>query len=143
MNDMETKENCCGNDHKWHNGWSVWRCIGVGILGAIGFVVFAFLFGAVIMWLRNCLVPNIFHLTTITFWQAVGLAVLARLIFGGFHHGMHHGRHMHGRHRHWRNSHNSKDCGCSGDRWHHYDEYWQEEGEKAFADYVKRKSENQ
>jgi hypothetical protein len=28
------------------------------------------------------------------------------------------------------------------DRWSHYDQFWNEEGEKAFSDYLKRKGEN-
>ena len=39
-------------------------------------------FGAVTMLLWNALMPVIFHLPEITFWQAVGLLILARLFFG-------------------------------------------------------------
>lgn len=38
----------------------------------------------VIMLLWNWLMPTLFHLTTITFWQAAGLFALSRLLFGGF-----------------------------------------------------------
>ncbi len=38
----------------------------------------------VIMVLWNLLVPDIFGLTTLTFWQALGLFVLTRLLFGRF-----------------------------------------------------------
>ncbi|MGH9679648.1 MAG: hypothetical protein ACRD4Y_06830 [Candidatus Acidiferrales bacterium] len=41
-------------------------------------------FGFVSMHLWNYLMPAIFGLRTITFWQAVGLLVLGRLLFGGF-----------------------------------------------------------
>jgi hypothetical protein len=41
-------------------------------------------FGAVVMLLWNALVPTIFGLAVINFWQALGLLVLARLFFGGF-----------------------------------------------------------
>ena len=44
------------------------------------------LFGYVTMLLWNALMPLIFSVTSITFWQAVGLLVLARLIFGGLGH---------------------------------------------------------
>ncbi|MDD2799228.1 MAG: hypothetical protein PHV20_11610 [Bacteroidales bacterium] len=40
---------------------------------------------ALVMFLWNWLVPSIFHLTAITFWQAAGLFALSRLLFGGFH----------------------------------------------------------
>ena len=43
------------------------------------------LFGYITMLLWNALLPAVFNFSTITFWQAVGLLVLARLLFGGFH----------------------------------------------------------
>jgi hypothetical protein len=119
--------------------------IGWIILGIIGFAAFAFLFGAVVMWLWNWLMPVIFHLGVITYWQAVGLAILGRLLIGGFHHGGHHrGRHNCGpwRHRHY--MHNFQNCRdhSYGEKWSLYDQFWTEEGEKAFEDYLKRKGEN-
>ncbi|GHU61764.1 hypothetical protein FACS1894123_01620 [Bacteroidia bacterium] len=41
-------------------------------------------FSAVVMLLWNALVPTIFGLTVINFWQSLGLLALARLLFGGF-----------------------------------------------------------
>lgn len=38
--------------------------------------------GAVVMWLWNALLPELFKLPVITFWQALGLLVLSRLLFG-------------------------------------------------------------
>ncbi|KAA6302531.1 MAG: hypothetical protein EZS26_001363 [Candidatus Ordinivivax streblomastigis] len=40
-------------------------------------------FSAVVMLLWNALVPCIFGLTDINFWQALGLLVLTHLFFGG------------------------------------------------------------
>ena len=42
------------------------------------------LFGAITMLLWNGLLPAIFSLPVINFWQALGLLLLARLLFGGF-----------------------------------------------------------
>lgn len=39
-------------------------------------------FGLVTMWLWNALLPQILHLPQISFWQAIGLLVLSRLLFG-------------------------------------------------------------
>ncbi|MDR1879441.1 MAG: hypothetical protein LBQ78_00725 [Tannerellaceae bacterium] len=39
-------------------------------------------FSAIVMVLWNLLVPDIFGLATVSFWQALGLLVLARLFFG-------------------------------------------------------------
>ena len=47
-------------------------------LGIIGFIAFGF----ITMYLWNWLMPAIFHLPEITFWQTIGLMVLSRLILG-------------------------------------------------------------
>lgn len=52
--------------------------------------------GFVTMWLWNWLMPAIFTLPVISFWQTVGLLVLSHLLLGGMrghHHGYHHGSH--------------------------------------------------
>jgi len=41
-------------------------------------------FGAVVMLLWNWLMPGIFGLSTVSFWQALGLLILFRILFGGF-----------------------------------------------------------
>jgi hypothetical protein len=41
--------------------------------------------GFVVMGLWNALMPQLFGLRAITFWQALGLLLLAKLLFGGFH----------------------------------------------------------
>jgi chromate transport protein ChrA len=38
----------------------------------------------VVMSLWNWLIPTVFGLHTITFWQALGLLVLSKILFGGF-----------------------------------------------------------
>ena len=51
----------------------------------IGFVTMAILaVGFVVMSLWNVLMPDIFGLPSITFFQAIGLLILSRLLFGGF-----------------------------------------------------------
>ncbi|HEV2479858.1 MAG TPA: hypothetical protein VGS79_09335 [Puia sp.] len=41
-------------------------------------------FSAIVLLLWNTLMPEIFHLPVIGFWQAVGLLILAKILFGGF-----------------------------------------------------------
>lgn len=41
-------------------------------------------FGYFTMWLWNSLMPGLFHLPELTFWQTVGLMALSRLLLGGF-----------------------------------------------------------
>jgi hypothetical protein len=48
-------------------------------------IVAFFVFGFVTMHLWNWLMPMIFGLTPITFWQALGLVLLSKILFGGFH----------------------------------------------------------
>jgi len=52
------------------------------------FPLFIFLFGEAVLQLWNWLMPAIFGLHTITFWQALGLLALSWLLFGGMR-GMH------------------------------------------------------
>lgn len=58
-------------------------------------VIAATVLGFVVRGLWNALLPAIFGWHTITFWQALGLLVLSKILFGGFH------RHGGGRDR-WR-----------------------------------------
>jgi hypothetical protein len=52
------------------------------IVGFIGLVVFiGLLTGIPIYFLWNWLMPTIFRLPEITFWQALGLSVLCSLLF--------------------------------------------------------------
>ena len=53
------------------------RIIAVALLVSIVFVVFAML----TMWLWNWLMPEIFGLPTIDFWQTCGLLCLTSLLF--------------------------------------------------------------
>lgn len=56
-----------------------------GILAALIFVpLFGFLFGWIVMLLWNALIPDLFHGPLISFWQAVGLIILSKLLFGKF-----------------------------------------------------------
>lgn len=41
-------------------------------------------FGFITMHLWNWLMPLLFHLPEITFWQTIGLLILSRLLLGGF-----------------------------------------------------------
>ena len=61
------------------------------ILKGILFGIFAIsFFSAILMLLWNWLMPSIFGLTEIHFWQALGLLVLSKIVFSGGHPGGHH-----------------------------------------------------
>ena len=60
------------------------KMIGIGIMVVIGFIVFVFVGGVIVQALWNWLMPTIFGLPTLDFWQALGLLALTRILFGGF-----------------------------------------------------------
>ncbi|MEO5595355.1 MAG: hypothetical protein ABIR15_13180 [Chitinophagaceae bacterium] len=45
------------------------------------------LFGFIVMSLWNAILPAVIHVGTITFGQALGILVLSKILFGGFHGG--------------------------------------------------------
>jgi hypothetical protein len=52
-------------------------------------------FSLAVMLLWNALLPAIIGVAVINYWQALGLLVLARILFGGFGPGRHFGHHGH------------------------------------------------
>lgn len=78
--------------------WIV-RGFGFFLLG----IIFVAAFGEIVLHLWNWLMPSVFGLHPITFWQALGIMCLSWILFGRF---------MGGRSRgHWR--------GRMRDRWEH------------------------
>ena len=105
------------------------RIAGMVVLGVIGAAVFALVFGWLVMILWNWLMPTIFHLGEIAYWQAFGLVVLAKLLFGGMHgpRGRSHGRGP------WKGNRPHRD------EWHLYRDFWEQEGRQAFDAFVEKK----
>src|SRR6056297_2895965 len=62
------------------------------ILGILGAAALALLFGLILMLLWNWIMPEIFGLPKVTYWQAWGLVLLAHILFKGpmGHHDSHH-----------------------------------------------------
>lgn len=125
----------------------VLRIIGIAIGGVAMAVLLGFLFGWLVMWLWNTIMPQVFGLKVITYWQAFGLIILAKLFFGG--HGWHGGHRNHrDRYRmwkkHWRRHKGDwDDWAPAGDysNWRYYDEYWKNEGKTAFEAYLAKNRE--
>jgi|SRR5215472_183584 len=61
-----------------------WRRIFLAPLAICGALLFVVLGGEIVLQLWNWLLPPIFGLPLITFWQALGLLALSRILFGGF-----------------------------------------------------------
>ena len=55
-----------------------------GFMFLILFIVAVFLFGLIVMGLWNAILPVVLGVKTITFWQALGILVLSKILFGGF-----------------------------------------------------------
>jgi hypothetical protein len=62
---------------------SKWRWFWIAPLAIVGMVLFAFIGGEVVMHLWNWLLPPLFGWRQLTFWQALGLLALCRILFGG------------------------------------------------------------
>jgi hypothetical protein len=67
------------------------------ILKVAAFAIVALgVFGLVVKGLWNWLMPELFGVRSITYWQALGVWILSRILLGGFH-GRHHDRRWRGR----------------------------------------------
>ncbi|MFC2087910.1 hypothetical protein ACFLSA_07110 [Bacteroidota bacterium] len=134
---METKSNY----QYWTFPYIV-RRLGYVILGVIGAAALAFIFGYFVMLIWNWIMPVLFGLTEITFWQSFGIILLARLVFGGFKHGNHrYYEYNDSRYKSWhrRPGHPHRMTSDKYRNWRYYDQFWREEGEKAFNDFIERK----
>jgi hypothetical protein len=60
------------------------RLIWMAPAAILGMAIFIAIGGEVVMLLWNWLAPALFGLRLITFWQAIGLLALCRILFGGF-----------------------------------------------------------
>ena len=67
------------------------RLIFIAPLAILGMLLFVTIGGELVLQLWNWLLPPLFGWRQITFWQALGLLALCRILFGGF------GRHGSGR----------------------------------------------
>lgn len=89
------------------------------VLGLLLAATLTLVLGYVVMLLWNALMPDIFSLPRVSYWQGVGMFLLARVLAGGFGHGKsghaHHGR------------------GDGPKSWKEYDEWWNEVGARSFS----------
>lgn len=121
------------------------RIAGMTLFGIFMAVLFALVFGLIVKWLWNWLMPALFGLGVITFWQAFGIVLLAKLLFGGF--GFHNRHHTdHSIHSNLSDFvHGEKKTSVfrhgNGKNWKLFRHYWEEEGRRSFEDYIKRKDE--
>src|SRR5712692_7957609 len=60
------------------------RVILMAPLAIVAMVLFTFIGGEIVLHLWNWLLPPLLGWRQITFWQALGILVLCRILFGGF-----------------------------------------------------------
>lgn len=60
------------------------KWIFIAPLALAGIALLAALGGEIVKLLWNALLPELFGWRAVTFWQALGLLVLCRILFGGF-----------------------------------------------------------
>lgn len=68
---------CCGKER----GKMFW--IKRAFLIPIAVVAGVFILGTVVMYLWNSILPGVFGIGAITFWQAIGILALSKILFGG------------------------------------------------------------
>src|SRR5262245_51712684 len=59
------------------------RLLFIGPLAILAMLAFMALGGEIVLLLWNWLLPSLFGFHPITFWQAIGLLALCRILFGG------------------------------------------------------------
>lgn len=67
---------------KYFNKHSNIGC-GAIILLFIALIILAFVYSGILMWIWNMVIPVIFGLPTISFWQALGIYIISNILFKG------------------------------------------------------------
>jgi len=131
-------------DKNRHPVFKALRIAGFVVLGLAAAALFALVFGFVLMYLWNWLMPGLFGLKAITYWQAFGILILAKLLFGSF------GKHSPG-HKDVHSRVDQKWHKWMGlpphpepyphppvppDKWDEYRKFWETEGQAAFDTYL-------
>lgn len=109
--------------------------VGAIIFGGILITGLAILFGYVIMWLWNWLMPMIFGLPMLTFWQAVGLFALSKFLLGGIGGSCD----KKSSKKKWKCK-DKEESKTDFSKWKHYDEFWDEEGEERYQEFLEKKN---
>lgn len=112
------------------------RVTGYIVMGIFATAAMGIVFGLAIMLLWNWLMPELFGLKEITYWQGIGIFILAKFIFGFGMGGSSSGDSKSDKKKHERQSDDEPN-----ESWTDYDEWWDKEGKKAFDKYADEKEE--
>jgi hypothetical protein len=133
-------------------GGKALKITGIVIGGVVLAVLFALAFGWLVMILWNWLMPALFGIKEITYWQGFGITVLAKILFGGLHGSNHKGDHVHRsvdrRWHRWMGIDDDAalehDLGSmSREDMKHYRDFWREQGKMAFEEYLRNAQDGQ
>jgi len=61
-------------------------------------IAILFALTAIVMWLWNAILPDVLGVQALSYWQAMGILVLSKILFGGFGGFRKHRNHEHKRH---------------------------------------------
>ena len=117
---MNHEEKMQRHFERFHGG-GVRRIVGWTVVGIVVAVFFAFVFGLAVKALWNWIMPAVFGLAVITYWQAFGIIILSKILFSGI--GPHRGYDR-------QNAHSIRNRRS-------YGLWWQEEGKAAFDNWMK------
>lgn len=56
---------------------------GVIIILLVVLIVLAFVYSGILMWVWNMIIPALFGLPMISFWQALGIYIISNILFKG------------------------------------------------------------
>ena len=79
------------------------------------------LFGFIVMLLWNEILAKVVNVSTVTFWQALGILLLSRILFGGFR-----GGGWHNRRRQWRQDMTAKWATMTPEEREKFKQEWQQ-----------------
>jgi hypothetical protein len=107
----------------------------------ISMIVFALIFGYAVQLLWNWLMPGLFSLKQIGYWEGFGIVVLTRILFGSIlPHPFIRNEEFRAM-RHFRRYAWDEDFMQGRDKmykWKFYGQYWKEEGREAFKKYIEK-----
>jgi len=98
-------------------------------------IAIAFIVGYIVMLLWNWLMPQLFGLPQVDYWQALGVLILAKIIFGF---GGGDGPGSSSKSKKKSNSRRCRTFRKDFSEWQYYDAFWKEEGQQAYKDYINR-----
>jgi len=113
--------------------WNPVYIVGAVIGGIILVVTLGALFGLVVQYLWNWIMPGIFNIREITYLEAFGIMILARMLVGGFGGG---GKSGGSRSK---GKYTDSECCNELEELEYYEEWWEKEGKGSLKNYTEKK----